>query len=84
MPFALHCRPPVKARIAVQSLLTPQGISPRVGRIPALLVRGRDSARELRADDFRTVLKPLHTDPLAFEYLAVSEMKSMQIEYERA
>jgi predicted permease len=44
-----------------------------------LLVRGRDRARELRADDFRTVLKPLHTDPLAFEYLAVSEMKSMQM-----
>lgn len=44
-----------------------------------LLVRGRDRARELRSDDFRTVLKPLHTDPLAFEYLPVSEMMSMQM-----
>jgi ABC-type antimicrobial peptide transport system permease subunit len=42
-------------------------------------VRGRDRSRDLRVEDFRTVLKPLHADPLAFEYLALTEMMSMQM-----
>jgi predicted permease len=49
------------------------------GQTDVLLVRGRDRARDLRIEDFRTVLKPLHPDPLAFEYLALSEMMSMQM-----
>ena len=44
-----------------------------------LLVRGRDRARDLRSEDFRAVLKPLHPDPLAFDYLPLSEMMSMQM-----
>ena len=44
-----------------------------------LLVRGRDRARDLRIEDFRTVLKPLHPDPLAFDYLPLTEMMSMQM-----
>ena len=44
-----------------------------------LLVRGRDRARDLRIEDFRAVLKPLHADPLAFEYLPLTEMMSMQM-----
>jgi macrolide transport system ATP-binding/permease protein len=44
-----------------------------------LLVRGRDSARDLRVENFRASLKPLHGDPLAFEYLPLSVMMSMQM-----
>jgi predicted permease len=49
------------------------------GQSDVLLVRGRDRARDLRVEDFRTVLKPLHPDPLAFEYLALTDMMSMQM-----
>ena len=44
-----------------------------------LLVRGRDRARDLRVEDFRAVLKPLHADPLAFGYLPLADMMSMQM-----
>jgi predicted permease len=44
-----------------------------------LLVRGRDRAGHLRVEDFRGLLKPLHADPLAIEYLPLSMMMSMQM-----
>ena len=44
-----------------------------------LLVRGRDRARDLRVEDFRATLKQLHPDPLAFDYLPLSQMMSMQM-----
>ncbi len=49
------------------------------GQADVLLVRGRDRARDLRSEDFRAVLKPLHPDPLAFDYLPLVEMMSMQM-----
>jgi predicted permease len=44
-----------------------------------LLVSSRDQARALRIEDFRAAFKPLHPDPLALEYLPLSEMMSLQM-----